>query len=89
MFMLAEKQPAPDEPAQRFWIDPDVEVALNAQINEHYRPDLVRQAANDITRQAQYALMDCYCRTNEQVTVESLDDITRKLDYAEEERQTL
>jgi hypothetical protein len=40
MLPLAEKQqPAPCQPVQqRFWIDPDVEVALTAQINEHFPP---------------------------------------------------
>lgn len=40
MIPLADKkQPAAGEPAQRFWIDPDAEVALTAQINEHFPPE--------------------------------------------------
>lgn len=40
MLPLAQKQQAElVEPAQRFWIDPDAEVALTAQINEHFPPE--------------------------------------------------
>lgn len=40
MLPLAQQQQIkPVEPAQRFWIDPDAEVALTAQINEHFPPE--------------------------------------------------
>lgn len=67
MLPLAQKQqPELAEPAQRFWIDPAVEVALTAQINEHFpregygldglarSPSLVQSPA----------LMDCYNQDN-------------------------
>jgi hypothetical protein len=40
MLPLAQKQPVTKiELTHRFWIDPDVEVALTAQINEHFPPE--------------------------------------------------
>ena len=35
MIMLVEKQQAEDQNQGKFWIDPEMEVALTAQINEH------------------------------------------------------
>ncbi len=54
------------EPAQRFWIDPDVEVALTAQINEHF-PALSEPPgilADGHVHQQSLPLMDCYNQDN-------------------------
>jgi hypothetical protein len=63
MLMLAEKQPpVHGEPAARFWIDPDAEVALTAQINEHF-PGLSEPSgilAEGHVHQQSLPLMDCY-----------------------------
>lgn len=65
MFMLAEKQQASaDEPAARFWIDPDVEVALTAHINEHFPPEGASVLINGNVQEPTPALMDCYNRDN-------------------------
>ncbi len=40
MLPLAQKHPVQwVEPTQRFWIDHEAEVALTAQINEHFPPE--------------------------------------------------
>jgi hypothetical protein len=86
MFMLAEKQLAPDEPVCRFWIDPDVEVALNAQINEHYHSELARLVTHDLTHQAHHALMDCYCHEHELISPAPALDMIAQSAEAEKER---
>jgi hypothetical protein len=67
MLPLAQKQQAElAEPAQRFWIDPDVEVALTAQINEHFPKEahgFDALAHSHILVQSP-ALMDCYNQDN-------------------------
>jgi hypothetical protein len=61
MLPLAQKQQAElVEPAQRFWIDPDVEVALTAQINEHFPPEGAALDKSDL--QMPPALMGRYNR---------------------------
>lgn len=61
MLMLAEKNPPiHGAPAARFWIDPDAEVALTAQINEHFPPE--GAALNTADLQAPPALMGRYNR---------------------------
>jgi hypothetical protein len=61
MLPLAQKQPVTTiEPAQRFWIDPDVEVALTAQINEHFPPEGATLDKSDL--QMPPALMGRYNR---------------------------
>jgi hypothetical protein len=67
MLPLAQKQPITmGESRQRFWIDPDVEVALTAQINEHF-PGLAEPsgilAAGHVHQQS-LPLMDCYNQDN-------------------------
>lgn len=65
MFMLAEKQqPTAEEPAARFWIDPEAEVALTAQINEHFPPEGAMVLMNGRVQEPSPALMDCYNRDN-------------------------
>ena len=65
MFMLAEKQQSKAvEPAAPFWIDPQVEVALTAQINEHFPPEGVSDLVNGHPHEPSPALMDCYNRDN-------------------------
>ena len=66
MLPLAQKQqPEPVELAQqRFWIDPDVEVALTAQINEHFPPEAATLSFAGQAREPSPALMDCYNRDN-------------------------
>jgi hypothetical protein len=67
MFPLAQQQqPTSIEPAQRFWIDPDAEVALTAQINEHF-PALSEPPgilADGHVHQQSLPLMDCYNQDN-------------------------
>jgi hypothetical protein len=61
MLPLAQKQPVTTiEPTQRFWIDPDVEVALTAQINEHFPPEGATLDKSDL--QMPPALMGRYNR---------------------------
>ena len=61
MLMLAQRQqPTHGEPAARFWIDPDAEVALTAQINEHFPPE--GAVLNKADLQAPPALMGRYNR---------------------------
>jgi hypothetical protein len=61
MLMLTEKQsPVHGEPAARFWIDPDAEVALTAQINEHFPPEGAMLDKSDL--QMPPALMGRYNR---------------------------
>lgn len=65
MLPLAQKQqPEPIEPAQRFWIDSDVDVALTAQINEHFPPEMAGPALDGQAREPSPALMDCYNQDN-------------------------
>ncbi len=67
MLMLAEKQLSVNgEHAARFWIDPEVEVTLTAQINELF-PGLsepVGSLSNSQVHQQSLPLMDCYNRDN-------------------------
>lgn len=67
MLMLAEKNPpVHGAPAARFWIDPDAEVALTAQINEHF-PALTEPPgilAAGQAHQQSLPLMDCYNQDN-------------------------
>ena len=54
------------DPTQRFWIDTDVEVALTAQINEHFPKEahgFDALAHSHILVQSP-ALMDCYNQDN-------------------------
>jgi hypothetical protein len=61
MLPLAQKQPITMvEPRQRFWIDPEVEVALTAQINEHFPPEGATLDKSDL--QMPPALMGRYNR---------------------------
>jgi hypothetical protein len=67
MLPLAQKQPITMiEPAQRFWIDPDVEVALTAQINEHFPKEAhgFDALAHSHVLVQSPALMDCYNQDN-------------------------
>jgi hypothetical protein len=64
MLPLVQRQAA--DPARRFWIDPDVETALTAQINEHFPKEAYGDDAlthSHILVQLQ-ALMDCYNQDN-------------------------
>lgn len=54
------KHPSAGETAQHFWIDPDVEVAITAQINEHFPPEGAQ--LNLAEMQAPPALMGRYNR---------------------------
>ncbi len=67
MLPLAQKQQATlVEPARRFWIDPDAEVALTAQINEHFPPlsEPPGILADGHVHQQSLPLMDCYNQDN-------------------------
>jgi hypothetical protein len=60
MFLLGERQqPAEEQAVPAFWIDPDVEVVLNAHINEqHAAPGELH--INGHYPDAAPELMDCY-----------------------------
>jgi hypothetical protein len=72
--MLVEKQQGEDQRQGKFWIDPEMEVALTAQINEHF-PAL---GSAPHTAGAHPAgapeLMDCYNRPEESPQATSEDD---------------
>ena len=71
------KQSPVREAAQNFWIDPDVEVALTAQINEHFPPEGAQLNLAEL--QAPPALMGRYNRGESREA-----DLSRSFEDAEE-----